>query len=102
MGHHRVAFAPYTSDQIREVIAERLRNCKIFTKDAISYASKKLSHFSSDIRTILSILRLAIEQHKEQSETKQIGIEKISKIWSEKYAKKSYQNDLPPVYIRIL
>ena len=64
MGHHRVAFSPYTSDQIREVIAVRLKNCKIFTKDAISYASKKLSHFSSDIRTILSILRLAIENHR--------------------------------------
>lgn len=64
MGHHRVAFSPYTSDQIREVIAARLKNCKIFTKDAISYASKKLSHFSSDIRTILTILREAIQQHK--------------------------------------
>lgn len=49
-------FRPYTQEEIKDVIVDRLADCPYFSSGAIVYASKKLATFSSDIRVILRIL----------------------------------------------
>ena len=53
MGNYRLIFKSYSQQQIKEVIDDRLKNCNIFVNDALTFASKKLATYSSDIRLIL-------------------------------------------------
>lgn len=57
-------FKPYSQEEIKDVVADRLVNCPYFSSGAIIYASKKLAKYSSDIRIILNILHEAIIEHK--------------------------------------
>ena len=63
MGNHRLVFKPYSYEQIKQIIDERLEGCKYFAANALTFISKKLASFSSDMRTILEILHKAVSQH---------------------------------------
>lgn len=109
MGSNRLVFKPYTQNEIRDVIQDRLQGCPFFTPSAITFASKKLSTFSSDIRTILEVLRRAVGQYREQRQDEnsprrqRIGIEDVMKVWEEKVGKKSgVYGTVCPLYSRII
>jgi Cdc6-like AAA superfamily ATPase len=52
-----LSFKPYSHEEIKEVIADRLVDCPYFSSNAIAFASKKLAKYSSDIRIILNVLQ---------------------------------------------
>ena len=102
MGHHRIAFKPYSPQEIKDVIDNRLDNCKYFTSDAVMYASKKLSGYSSDIRTILEVLHKAVVDHLEEGGKGQIGVARISKIWGERVNRRQEIDHLSPLHAKII
>jgi origin recognition complex subunit 1 len=81
MGDFKMSFKPYTQEEIREVVADRLDNCPYFSSGAVLYASKKLAKYSSDIRVILNILHEAVIEHKEENRSGQIEVKQIAKLW---------------------
>lgn len=61
IGHKRLIFSPYNSENLQQIMSNRLQNVKVFSPDAIKYVSKKIAAYSSDVRKSLHICRLAIE-----------------------------------------
>ena len=70
-----------------------------FTKDAVIYACKKMSSFTSDVRKILDVLRFALEEKVEG----QIGIDDIVKCWRAVCHEEGgmWQEQLPEFYRNI-
>ena len=75
MGNNRLVFKPYSYEQIKAIIEERLDACKLFAANAIMFAAKKLSTYSSDIRTILEVLYKAVHNHIQSESKGKIKIE---------------------------
>lgn len=57
MGDNRLVFRPYSQAEVQRIIEERLMKSNRFSKDAIIYACKKMSAFTSDVRKLLDVLR---------------------------------------------
>lgn len=87
MGHERLIFQPYSSDNLQEIISDRLKDTKVFSSDAIRFVGKKIAAYSSDVRKSLHICRLALElsQKKKYANTL-IGAEIINKAFEEYYS----------------
>lgn len=69
MGHCRLVFTPYNSDEIKTIIKQRLETVKnVFDKNAITYISKKVASVSSDIRKTLHICRETVQAFKKKIE----------------------------------
>lgn len=60
MGNNRLVFKPYCQSEVKKIIEDRLMKSNRFTKDAIQYACKKMSTFTSDVRKLLDILTRAL------------------------------------------
>lgn len=56
MGSNRMVFKPYSQKEVQIIIEERLSKSDRFTKDAVMYACKRLSSYTSDVRKILNVL----------------------------------------------
>lgn len=61
MGNNRLVFKPYSQAEVQKIISDRLMKSNRFSKDAIKYACRKMSSFTSDVRKLLDILKRAIE-----------------------------------------
>ena len=62
LGRAKVVFAPYSNDQIAEIVRERLAGLPpVFEPFAIKLAARKVSNVSGDVRRALEVLRLAAE-----------------------------------------
>ena len=61
MGNNRLVFKPYTQAEVQKIIEDRLMKSNRFTSDAIKYACRKMSSFTSDVRKLLDVLKRAIE-----------------------------------------
>ena len=61
MGNNRLVFKPYTQAEVQKIIEDRLMKSNRFTLDAIKYACRKMSSFTSDIRKLLDVLKRAID-----------------------------------------
>ena len=81
MGGNRLVFPPYKYEQIMKILEERLRGCNYFTTSSLTFASKKLSAFSSDMRTILDVVRDAVAKHIESKKKEKIQPDVLSKLW---------------------
>ena len=70
IGNARLVFTPYTSNEIREIISQRVKDADIFDMSAINFISKKVALVSSDIRKTLSICRQTVERYYEELKKK--------------------------------
>lgn len=62
IGHARLLFKPYTSNQLCEIIQTRLANQpNIFSPDAVAFISRKVSSVAGDARRALDGARLACD-----------------------------------------
>jgi origin recognition complex subunit 1 len=61
LGLARAVFQPYTRDQIREIVTDRLSGLGVFRGDAVEMASRKVAALSGDVRRALHICRRAAE-----------------------------------------
>ena len=61
MGHERLIFKPYNSQNLQTIIESRLMKTNVFNKDAIKFVSKKIAAYSSDVRKSLHVCRLALK-----------------------------------------
>lgn len=93
IGNQRLTYKPYTSKQIGQIVGERLQTVKdVFHSDAITYVSKKIATFSSDIRRTLNVCRKAVEICQEKAlkddsdNFKQVLIEDIQESYSNIYS----------------
>ena len=61
LGLHRLAFQPYTQQQIQLIIRSRLRDVEAFESQTIEYAARKVAAASGDVRRALELCRRAAE-----------------------------------------
>ncbi|KAI8985155.1 P-loop containing nucleoside triphosphate hydrolase protein [Pilobolus umbonatus] len=61
IGMTRINFQPYRYDQLIQIVQSRLEGIKAFAKEAIEFASRKVSAVSGDARRALDICRRAVE-----------------------------------------
>eukprot|EP00892_Ulva_mutabilis_P011095 jgi/Ulvmu1/8358/UM042_0064.1 len=63
MGKEKVVFAPYSRDQIIDIVNDRLRSVPgtVFEERAIQLAARKIASVSGDVRRALAVLRHASE-----------------------------------------
>ena len=61
LGLARVVFAPYSRDQIRSIVCDRLHGLGVFRSDAVEMASRKVAALSGDVRRALHLCRRAAE-----------------------------------------
>ena len=61
IGLTRLTFAPYTHQQLQEIVTARLTGLSVFDKDAIQLVSRKVASLSGDARRALDICRRATE-----------------------------------------
>jgi Cdc6-like AAA superfamily ATPase len=87
IGHKRLIFSPYNSENLQQIISNRLKDVKVFSPDAIKYVSKKIAAYSSDVRKSLHICRLAIELSFNESNSNQlIGTQTINRAFQNYYS----------------
>lgn len=67
MGKNVLIFKPYSSEEIFQILKERLDNSPIFNDLALKMIAKKVANFSSDIRKSLHICRKCIYGYKDQN-----------------------------------
>eukprot|EP00884_Botryococcus_braunii_P008272 jgi/Botrbrau1/17446/Bobra.0054s0035.1 len=64
LGGRRIAFQPYTTAQLEQIVADRLSSAgvvSVFEPLAIKYAARKVAAVSGDVRRLLELLRRATE-----------------------------------------
>lgn len=63
MGKEKVVFAPYSRDQIIDIVRDRLSAVPgtVFEERAIQLAARKIASVSGDVRRALAVLRHAAE-----------------------------------------
>jgi origin recognition complex subunit 1 len=61
LGLTRLAFAPYTREQLHRIITDRLAGLAAFDGDAVELCARKVASVSGDVRRALHICRLAAE-----------------------------------------
>lgn len=94
IGNTRLVFSPYTSNEIRDIITERVAETGIFDSSAINFIAKKVALISSDIRKTLNICRQAVEKHRSRNskgeshvydEMEKISMSLVSEIFEKNY-----------------
>lgn len=65
IGNRRLVYKPYTSQQIEKILQSRLEKISIIAPEAITFVSKKIASFSSDIRRTLHLSREAFKLKRE-------------------------------------
>lgn len=100
MGSNRMVFKPYSQKEVQIIIEERLSKSDRFTKDAVMYACKRLSSYTSDVRKILNVLLSCLNEKKEGK----IDIDDVSRNWRSVSAKDGnfWQETLPQFYKDLL
>ncbi|KAA0153736.1 hypothetical protein FNF31_06439 [Cafeteria roenbergensis] len=68
LGLARVVFQPYTRDQIRDIVCDRLSGLSVFRSDAVEMAARKVAALSGDVRRALHICRRAAELAAERAQ----------------------------------
>lgn len=87
IGHSRLIFSPYNSENLQQIMSNRLQDVGVFSPDAIKFVSKKIAAYSSDVRKSLHICRLAIElSFKKKNLCEKIGTETINKAFELYYS----------------
>ena len=66
IGNRRLVYKPYTSQQIEKILQSRLEKISIIASEAVTFISKKIASFSSDIRKTLHLSREAFKLKREQ------------------------------------
>eukprot|EP00850_Spirogloea_muscicola_P010437 SM000061S19264 [mRNA] locus=s61:425523:429702:- [translate_table: standard] len=61
LGLTRVAFTPYTRQQLQAIVAARLQESPVFDAQAVELASRKVAAVSGDVRRALELCRRAVE-----------------------------------------
>ncbi|OMJ66266.1 hypothetical protein SteCoe_36947 [Stentor coeruleus] len=85
MGNKQIVFAPYSRDQLQEIITKRLKDTEAFTPDAILFCSAKVASYSGDARRAFQVCKKAAFLALEQKELK-ISIEHIQKAFKQLFA----------------
>ena len=67
LGLTRLTFAPYTHQQLQEIVTSRLEGLEVFDKDALQLVARKVASLSGDARRALDICRRATEIAERQS-----------------------------------
>jgi origin recognition complex subunit 1 len=82
IGNKRVVYKPYTSKDIQNILKHRLKGLELFESDAINFAAKKLSSYSTDIRKLLMVLKRGVEIMSTKMDNR-ITIEHIREAFAE-------------------
>ena len=61
LGLTRIAFQPYTMDQLEQILAGRVQEMAVFKEDAVQLVARKVASLSGDARRALDICKLAAE-----------------------------------------
>ena len=96
MGNKQLVFAPYSRDQLQDIITKRLRDTQAFTSDSILFCSAKVASYSGDARRAFQVCKKAAFLALEQNQTK-ISIEHIQRAFKQLFASVFVQaiNSLP-------
>ena len=102
MGNRQIVFAPYSRDQLQEIITKRLRETNAFTSEAILFCAAKIASYSGDVRRAFQVCKKAAFLALEQKEQK-IGIEHIQRAFKQLFASVTVQAiQSLPVYLKLL
>jgi origin recognition complex subunit 1 len=85
MGNKQLVFAPYTRDQLQDIITKRLRDTQAFSTDSILFCSAKVASYSGDARRAFQVCKKAAFLALEQKQS-QIGIDHIQKAFKQLFA----------------
>lgn len=92
IGNTRLVFGPYNSNEIREIINDRVGDTGLFDSTALQFISKKVALISSDIRKTLMICRQAVDKFRssQRSSTflnskQQITIDFVAEVFDSVY-----------------
>lgn len=98
IGNTRLVFTPYSSNEIREIINQRISGgADVFDTSAVNFISKKVALISSDIRKTLMICRQAVERCRDEclkstssgsqfEEKNKVTVELVSKMFDSAYS----------------
>lgn len=70
LGLTRLAFQPYTFQQLQEIISSRVQDLKLFEPDAVQFVARKVAAVSGDARRALDICLRATELAQVEKEGK--------------------------------
>lgn len=59
MGKKQIVFAPYKREELDRIVAARLTDTKVFSKEAILFAAAKVASYSGDARKIFQVCKRA-------------------------------------------
>lgn len=65
IGHARLVFSPYSSNDIWTILSNRLEKTQIFDENSLNFLCKKMATISADIRKTLAICRNAIDRYRD-------------------------------------
>ena len=102
MGNRQLVFAPYSRDQLQDIITKRLRDTQAFTSDSILFCSAKVASYSGDARRAFQVCKKAAFLALEQNQS-QIGIEHIQRAFKQLFASVYVQAiQVLPVYMKLV
>lgn len=102
MGNRQIVFAPYSRDQLQEIITKRLKETNSFTAEAILFCAAKIASYSGDARRAFQVCKKAAFLALEQKEAK-IGIEHIQKAFKQLFTSTYVQAiGMLPLYMKLL
>lgn len=92
-------FSPYTSENICEIIKNRLSNLpSIYDKVAIQFCARKVSSVNGDLRKALDISRRAVELVEMEGDGGCVSIKHVARVLEEVYGtsiRESDREDIP-------
>jgi Cdc6-like AAA superfamily ATPase len=65
IGMERMVFAPYSFDQVLEILKTRLRDSDVFEKKSLEMSARIAASTAGDLRTALKICQRSIELHRD-------------------------------------
>lgn len=85
LGLTRIQFPGYTYEQLKEIIATRLKDIAgdLIEKDAAEFASRKIAGVSGDARRALDICRRAVELTENEGKATKVNINHVKRAISE-------------------
>ena len=102
MGNKQLVFAPYSRDQLQEIITKRLKDTNSFTSEDILFCAAKVASYSGDARRAFQVCKRAAFLALEQKQQK-IGIEHIQKAFKQLFASIYVQAiQTLPLYLKLL
>lgn len=102
MGNKQIVFAPYSRDQLQEIITKRLKDTQAFTQEAILFCAAKIASYSGDARRAFQVCKRAAFLALEQKQ-KVIGIDHIQKAFKQLFASIYVQVvQSLPIYMKLL